>query len=287
VAPRPTAQPTRTEPREVIELRHLRTAHPELETAVDLQIELLALHRRVQGRVTVPSMPPQEIVADKLAHGRPVLQFGDIPLSWTEFRYVLRETTELLRRFDLIEADADQALHTLLREGNELEPVVQCWFGATQRTHGERAAEPLPQDVAPFEQVFTLAMRPFLARCADAILPRIDLEAWHRGYCPLCGADPEFAVIAPTGERLLICGRCTGRWPFSGTMCPFCGNDDRLRLTTLGSRDGRYRIGACDVCLRYVKAYDERGATRPVMLVVDTIATLPLDAAAMQRGYQG
>ena len=42
---------------------------------------------------------------------------------------------------------------------------------------------------------------------------------------------------------------------------------------------------ACDVCTRYVKAYDGRRATRPVMPIVDSIATLPLDAAAIQRGY--
>jgi hypothetical protein len=34
-----------------------------------------------------------------------------------------------------------------------------------------------------------------------------------------------------------------------------------------------------------LKAYDSRGATRPVLPNVDTIATLPLDAALMQQGY--
>jgi hypothetical protein len=36
-----------------------------------------------------------------------------------------------------------------------------------------------------------------------------------------------------------------------------------------------------------LKAYDARNAPRPLMVAVDTIATLPLDAAAMQRGYSG
>ena len=48
-----------------------------------------------------------------------------------------------------------------------------------------------------------------------------------------------------------------------------------------------YRVYACDVCRRYLKAYDARNASRPVLVGVDTIATLPLDAAAMQRGYVG
>ena len=69
--------------------------------------------------------------------------------------------------------------------------------------------------------------------------------------------------------------------------CPFCANDDRSLVTSFATRDGRYRVYGCDVCRRYLKAYDARNAARPVMVAVDSIATLPLDAAAMQRGYVG
>jgi len=44
-------------------------------------------------------------------------------------------------------------------------------------------------------------------------------------------------------------------------------------------------VYACDECRRYLKAYDGRRASRPVMPMVDAVATLPLDAAAIQRGY--
>ena len=56
-------------------------------------------------------------------------------------------------------------------------------------------------------------------------------------------------------------------------------------MTSFATRDGRYRVYGCDACQRYLKAYDARNATRSVMIAVDSIATLPLDAAAMQRGY--
>ena len=67
---------------------------------------------------------------------------------------------------------------------------------------------------------------------------------------------------------------------------PFCLNEDRGRITSFASRDGQYRLYACDVCQRYLKAYDARHASRPVMPAVDSVATLPFDAAAMQRGYK-
>jgi len=74
---------------------------------------------------------------------------------------------------------------------------------------------------------------------------------------------------------------------FDPVACPFCDNTDRTRITSFATRDGRYRVYACDVCRKYLKAYDARNAARPVMVAVDTIATLPLDAAAMQKGYDG
>ena len=64
-------------------------------------------------------------------------------------------------------------------------------------------------------------------------------------------------------------------------------NEVTSARSSFATRDGRYRVYACDVCRRYLKAYDGRNASRPVMVAVDSIATLPLDAAAMQRGYVG
>jgi len=92
-------------------------------------------------------------------------------------------------------------------------------------------------------------------------------------------------VIVPSGDRQLICGRCSAVWPFAAFTCPFCANHERSRVTSFATRDGRYRVYGCDACHRYLKAYDARNAARPVLVAVDTIATLPLDAAAMQRGY--
>jgi FdhE protein len=94
-------------------------------------------------------------------------------------------------------------------------------------------------------------------------------------------------VITPGADRRLICGRCLGQWGFAALVCPFCSNDERGLITSFSTKDGKYRVYACDVCRRYLKAYDTRHAARPVIVAVDTIATLPLDAAAIQRGYVG
>jgi FdhE protein len=128
-------------------------------------------------------------------------------------------------------------------------------------------------------------MRPFLSRCAEVLQQRPELTDWMHSHCALCGGEPDLAVITPSAERHLICGRCSLRWKFESLTCPYCRNSNRSQITSFATTDGKYRVYACDVCHRYLKAYDGRRATRPVMPIVDGVATLPLDAAAMQRGY--
>ncbi|MBI2834449.1 MAG: formate dehydrogenase accessory protein FdhE [Acidobacteria bacterium] len=275
----------RQDSREVAELKRLRIDQPELATAADLQLELLALHRRVQARVPLPWIDLNPAwLKEQQAAGRPVLRFADIPLNWTDFRLMFRETTELLRRFEALDLEDYRRAKELGREGKAVEPMLLAWYEAAARRDRHRPAE-TDEAGGMMGQIFQIAARPFLARCAEGILPRLDLSAWTEGYCPLCGGEPEFAVITQTAERLLICSRCTGRWRFAPLDCPFCGNADRTRITSFASRDGLYRIYACDHCRRYLKAYDGRSSTRPVLVPVDTVATLPLDAAAMQKGY--
>ena len=67
--------------------------------------------------------------------------------------------------------------------------------------------------------------------------------------------------------------------------CPFCGENDKQRITSFATPDGTYRVTACQTCRRYLKTLDGRRAGRPVMPAVDAIATLPLDAVVMQRGF--
>jgi Protein involved in formate dehydrogenase formation len=283
-------RPPRAETREVVELKQLKAAQPELTSAVDMQIALVDMQRRVQSRVPLPwiQVDPEWHRAQQAA-GRPLIRFKDIPLDWSDFRLTFRQTADILLRFEALERGDHDRIVAIGREGNALEPVVERWYAATSGVEAE--ADPrqrAPADApASLDQVLVLALRPFLARCAEALSQRLDLSSWQHGHCPVCGWEPDFAVITPSAERRLFCGRCVAQWGFPSIRCPFCSNDDRALITSFATRDGRYRVSACDVCRRYLKAYDGRHAQRPVMVTVDAIATLPLDAAAMQRGYVG
>jgi FdhE protein len=281
-------RPSRGESREVAELRSLRQEQPDLAPAIDLQIELVEIQRRIQARVPLPKVHAEgPWVSGELQAGRPIVHFGDIPLDWTDFRLALRQNAEALRRHDAIDSADFERIVALGREGNLLEPLVRSWYAATSGLAEPSGDPPAAAPTPGLEHALVLAMRPFLARCAEVLLARADTGAWERRTCPMCGWEPDFAVITPNGDRRLICGRCVAQWAFDPLACPFCENADRSRITSFATRDGRYRVYGCDVCRRYLKAYDGRNPTRPVMMAVDSVATLPLDAAAMQRGYSG
>ena len=277
--------PQRAEPREIVELRQLKEDQPELGAAIDLQIQLLQMQRRVQSRVPLPAINLDAAHLDKtLATGAPILTFDQIPIDWSDLRFLVRSTADAMRTHDAIEPDDYRRVEGLARDAERLAPAIRNWYDAARPAPA--GGHEVSPELAGLEPTFLQAMRPFLSRCADAVMARTLFQGWPHGNCPVCGGEPDFSVITPAAERLLICSRCTSRWRFDQLACPWCLNGDRSKITSFATRDGLYRLNGCDVCLRYVKAFDGRHAPRQVMPSVDTIATLPLDAAAVQRGYR-
>jgi len=272
------AQQPRAEPREIVELRRLKQEQPDLSAAADLQIELLQLQRRVQARISLPAIKLETPYLVQLLAAGPILKFDHLKIDWSDLRFLVRAVAAAMRTHEALDPVDLKKVEVVTRDAERLPLVVRAWF--------EGQSGELMDQVAGLESVLLQAMRPILSRAADAILARLDTQTWEHGSCPVCGGEPDLAVITPAAERLLICSRCLARWKFDQIACPFCRNADRSRITSFTSRDGQYRLSACDGCERYLKAYDARRASRPVMPAVDSVATLPLDAAAMQRGYK-
>ena len=257
-----------------------------------MHLELLEVHRRIQGRVPLPGLElSAEILAKHQSDARPVLRFEDIPLDLTDLRLMVRQIADVLRRHGALEESDYEKVQALGRD-MKLVAVAGEWYRSAAESHavaavglGHVGGNEASGEPAMVSQVLALAMRPFLSRCAEVLQQRPELANWSHPHCALCGSEPDFAVITPAAERHLICGRCTLRWKYDSLTCPFCRNAERSRITSFATPDGQYRVYACDVCRRYLKAYDARRATRPVMPLVDSVATLPLDAAAMQKGY--
>jgi len=274
-----------------VELHAIRERHPELASAVDLHLELLELQRRIQVRVPLPTLDVSaDILKRHQANASAVLRFEDIPLDPTDLRLMVRQIADVLRRFGALE-ESDYAKAQAAGRDMNLTALAAQWYRSGAERHMTAAVGTPAVDAATtsgaemLQQVLALAMRPFLSRCAEVLQQRPELALWTHSHCALCAGEPDFSVITPAAERHLICSRCALRWKFEPLTCPYCRNSNRARITSFATTDGQYRVYACDVCRRYLKAYDGRRASRPVMPMVDAVATLPLDAAAMQRGY--
>jgi hypothetical protein len=287
------ARGARPDSRDVAELRELAQRQPELVSAANLQIALVELQRRVQQRVSTPwlTMSAEE-AADRLTLGRRLVEFDQLPIDWTEARLLVRQVTDVLRRFDAVDGLQADALHRAGRDAH-LPELARRWYDNVVAVHAAAAAAVVAIGVTAterrpemFDEVIAWALRPFLSRTAEVMQQRVTFASWKRGTCPVCGGEPELGAITASGELLLLCGRCHARWPFDPIGCAYCGERERTRLTSFATPDGMYRVTACQTCHRYLKALDGRHAGRSVLPALDAIATLPLDAFILQRGFK-
>ena len=284
----PSRSATRADPRDIAELKLLAARQPELSAAASLQIELIQMQRRVQLRTATSgvSLSMDEMGA-RLANGRPLLDFDHVSIDWSEARLLIRQVVDTFRRHGALDDVSAARLYQIGRTA-DLPELARRWF---EKSHTDSGVEML-------EEVLVWALRPFLVHAADVLRcsngrqrdgngARCEsaFDAWRRGDCPVCGGEPDFARITNDGDHELLCGRCQTEWRTDPSVCPFCGENEKGRITTFATSDRTYRVIACKSCRRYLKVFDGRRTTRAAMPTVDAIATLPLDAVVIQCGF--
>jgi hypothetical protein len=272
--PSPPAGSAPAEPRDVAALRRLRTSAPDLAPAVDFQLAWLQAERRVDTRVQLPrTVGADAACAARLAAGRRVLEFDDLVIDWSDLRRLCGQAADLLRRADFLEPEVEARALACLRDAQALPAELRRWFDReASADHGAA-------------QVWAFGLRPYLTRAAAALLPRLAVADWQRPTCLVCGGDPEFAAWSGA-DRRLVCARCAAQWPFDPARCPHCLDADQSARQSFSDPSRIYRVEACTRCRRYVKGLDEDRAGRGVLVAYDPIATIPLDAAAAQLGFE-
>jgi formate dehydrogenase maturation protein FdhE len=262
------------EPRDVAALRRLRISAPDLAPAIDFQLAWLQIERRVDTRVPLPrTVGADALCAARLAAGRPVLEFDDLVLDWSDVRRLCGQAADCLRRADFLEPEVEALALACLRDARALPIALRQWFDRDATADANAA------------QVWTFGLRPYLTRASAALLPRLAADDWQRATCLVCGGDPEFAAWNGA-ERRLVCARCAAQWPFDPARCPSCLDADEGARQSFSDPSRTYRVEACTRCRRYVKGLDEERAGRGVLMAYDPIATIPLDAAAAQLGFE-
>ena len=263
------------EPRDVAALRRLRTSNPDLAPAVDFQLAWLQTERRVDSRVPLPrTVGADAVCAARLAAGRRVLEFDDMVLDWSDLRRLCGQAADLLRRADFLEPDVEARALACLRDAHALPDRAAALVRSRRR-------RPMPERRRSGRSACARTSPARRRRCCRAWPP----PTWQRATCLVCGGDAEFAAWNGA-DRRLVCARCAAQWSFDPARCPHCLDADESARQSFSDPSRTYRVEACTRCRRYVKGLDEERAGRGVLIAYDPIATIPLDAAAAQLGFE-
>jgi FdhE protein len=112
-------------------------------------------------------------------------------------------------------------------------------------------------------------------------------ESWLEGYCPVCAAWPAFAEVRGIERsRYFRCGRCGGAWHARALWCPYCDTNDHDNFVALVPENANAVIDGCRHCLGYVKTLTRLQGCPPDTVMVEDLASVELDVAALQHGYQ-
>ena len=137
--------------------------------------------------------------------------------------------------------------------------------------------------------VAQMAALPLLQTCGRSLAAQVPPPAlWCEGYCPVCGAWPTLAEFRGLErKRWLRCGRCATGWEVPWLRCPFCAETDHRNLGYLAPDGGETtrKVELCDSCKGYVKAEPTVKSLAPWEIVLDDLATVPLEVVALDRGY--
>jgi FdhE protein len=143
------------------------------------------------------------------------------------------------------------------------------------------------EDTAALAAVSQLAVLPLLHACRKA-LDAQQPTGWTRGCCRICGGWPTLAELRGLDRtRNLRCGRCGEDWLFQLLRCPYCDETDHAKLGSLAAEDGpnTLKVDTCRTCGGYVKTFTTLRATPDWALLVEDLATIPLDIVAHERGF--
>jgi FdhE protein len=279
-------------------LAALRKTRPELGPGLDLQERLIRLSLTSARPPHTPSFPlPRDRVAARVRQGVPLLH--DQPVS-VDVHYAAdlfsRTVNMLLERDD---ADLQVRLRTLVgaATGGGLDP--ERLFTEAFVQHHDHLADQAMQAGVDGELLLTLArhaVAPLLQGYAAQLMPLVERvddgsatsAQWHKGYCPVCGAWPMLGELRGVElAQYLRCSGCGGAWRSRRVLCPYCGNDDYRTLQMLQVEgEQRFRISVCERCKGFLKVGNAFDPPPAELVALDDLASMHLDLAAVERGYQ-
>ena len=251
---------------------------------IEFYRRLLRIQSRAKRRIGIPKPGlTSQTISERIEHGLPLVGCDDIALDWSLLQDIFAEVTGALATYPELFGEFPQSLKEPESRPSLSKEMVKAWFeGASlpPLTEADDVSEHL------LETIIHATLNPFLVSYSKALLGLVNQERWRRGYCPICGGNPDFAFLdKERGARWLLCSRCDAEWLFQRLECPYCGTHDQDALAYFTDDEGLYRLYVCERCKRYLKTIDLRQAKSEVLLPLERLFTFNIDAQAQEYGY--
>lgn len=242
--------------------------------------ELVRVQARVGQELNKPSPGfSSEDILQRLSEGKPLIAGGEFQFDWPILHKTSQDIAKLFIKYADLFTNAPEELDRLT-EGVLTSDAVGAWYEGASLSPADGISEAL------FRDLIHAAAKPFLVSYSEALADSADLERWRRGYCPICGGNPDFSFLSrDNGARWLVCSRCDTEWLFQRLKCPYCNNTDQKKLSYYTGDEGPYRLYVCDNCKHYLKTIDLRNTKTDVLIPLERLLTLEIDAQARDYGY--
>jgi len=260
------------------DLRDLSRQRPEWEPWLTVVQEVLRETADAKWDTVIPDR------AEALESKAPLLAGAPIAIESTWLR---RWTEQLMRTASRSGTEKMATLKPALQAPADTLPLFKASLcldeGALKQIALICGADP-----DAFQAVAALLPVPFLHACNRRWAHSLP-QGWVEGYCPVCGAWPAIAEVRGIERgRYFRCGRCAGEWQVNCLACAYCGMTDHEQLVSLIPEQGGTTrvIDACKRCLGYVKTFTTLQASPAAKVMLDDLASVDLDIAALEHGYK-
>ena len=266
-------------------LEAIASQSPELSPWLALVDIVLAEIAEPTWSVATPERPSASERPSAPAPGAPRLAGARISIS----PGILRRF--LVRLFEAAARGAPPAAAAALRSAARADALDPLPLLEAAINHDaprlESLSRALALDPAALAPIAHLAATPLLQTCRGALTSALP-PPWPHGHCPICGAWPTLAESRGLDRaRRLRCGRCGADWPAPPLSCAFCGERDHEKLLALQpDQSGESRKAeACTTCHGFLKSITTLTAWPGETVLLEDLATIDLDIAALDRGY--
>jgi FdhE protein len=258
-------------------LNGLRRERPEWEPWLVVVDEILREAGSPAWEAAVPAAAQAQRTAVPLLAGTKLI---------LEVGLVRRLFERLIRTASRVGTPKMSSLKAALHADLEWAPLFTASLSQDSDRINEIAAVS-GADAEALHAVIALLPVPFLHACNRRWASSIS-ASWVEGYCPVCGSWPAFAEVRGIERnRYFRCGRCGGEWHARALYCPYCAMSDHDELVTLVPEKvgSNAVIDACQRCLGYVKTFTRLQGCSPGAVMLEDLASVDLDVAAIEHGF--